>query len=219
MTMQVLTGIYLMIGLWFASHGVWQQAHRTKRRFQMLAIITMYLVAWPIVVLVRTFVCVRWYMKHMYDNGFNRHNRDIFVTCLASIIMSLEPKRIEEISFAQVYALTLFSHEFEDLYLTFRDAMAMLPDRNKEEDIVKLESFNNTLAGMSYAVFHLTFCAYDRQIDRFEKTAVISTVGNETTQYCIGINGDILNLDEEYSMFSWKRLHGTPVIANSSCVP
>jgi hypothetical protein len=155
-----------------------------------------------------------------YDNHFNDTNIDMFKGCVAHRIATLPEKYIEVISFKQISQLTLFAHELRNLYLTFRDAMAMLPGRNKERDIVELETYNNALAGMPYRVFEHIFESYDFQISNLESKLLTTTTNGDPKQFVATKEGELIPLEDLYGPnFSWKRLFKTPVIANSGCGP
>jgi hypothetical protein len=77
MTTQVVACIFwVSVGLWFASRGTWQQSYRTKHQYKMLAIITMCLVAWPVVGLFRIIVCINSYWKSTQPVGFDDSRAD-----------------------------------------------------------------------------------------------------------------------------------------------
>lgn len=132
MTMQVLAGIYLVMGLWFASRGTWQQAHRTKHQYKMLVITTTCLLAWPMVGLLRVIVCINSYGKSTKPPVFDDTRGDILgrVPSYSTYDFCVTP--------------AMFNHIVETGTHSFVIPVDGQPDVNDRLRIVELLVYNNT---------------------------------------------------------------------------
>lgn len=133
-----------------------------------------------------------------YNANFNANNVEFFRLYLLSIVASLSDYPIEGFTFRDASAITLFGYELQNLYLTCRDALSMIPNRVHEYDIVEFEKITDSVSAVPKAFFKRVTEAYNSRIKELEEVALTSTTDGSFSGQFVVQNDKIIDLHTSY---------------------
>lgn len=137
-------------------------------------------------------------LTFFYNAKFNTNNVEFFRLYLLSIVASLSDDPIERFTFRDASAITLFGYELQNLYLTCRDALSMIPNRVHECDMIEFEKITGSVSTVPKAFFKRVIEAYNNRIKKLEEVALTSTTNGSFSGQLVVQNDKIVDLHTSY---------------------